>query len=36
MQISGARLRLAARAFADEVANGDYPDHEHSYDWAIR
>ena len=25
----------AARAFADEVANGAYPDHDHSYDWAI-
>jgi 3-methyl-2-oxobutanoate hydroxymethyltransferase len=25
-----------ARAFADEVANGTYPDAEHSYDWAIR
>jgi ketopantoate hydroxymethyltransferase len=25
----------AARTFADEVARGAYPDHEHSYDWAI-
>jgi 3-methyl-2-oxobutanoate hydroxymethyltransferase len=29
-------ITLAARTFADEVANGQYPDHEHSYDWAIR
>jgi 3-methyl-2-oxobutanoate hydroxymethyltransferase len=30
------QVASAARAFADEVANGEYPDHEHSYDWAIR
>jgi 3-methyl-2-oxobutanoate hydroxymethyltransferase len=26
----------AARAFADEVSRGEYPDPEHSYDWALR
>lgn len=30
------QVALAARTFAEEVANGEYPDHEHSYDWAIR
>jgi 3-methyl-2-oxobutanoate hydroxymethyltransferase len=29
------QITSAARAFADEVASGRYPDHEHSYDWAI-
>jgi 3-methyl-2-oxobutanoate hydroxymethyltransferase len=31
-----SEIALAAKAFADEVAQGVYPDHEHSYDWAIR
>lgn len=31
----GDRAMAAARAFAAEVASGTYPDHEHSYDWAI-
>jgi 3-methyl-2-oxobutanoate hydroxymethyltransferase len=30
------QISLAARTFAEEVAKGEYPDHEHSYDWAIR
>jgi 3-methyl-2-oxobutanoate hydroxymethyltransferase len=30
------QIAAAARAFADEVATGTYPDHEHSYDWAVR
>jgi 3-methyl-2-oxobutanoate hydroxymethyltransferase len=30
------QVASAARTFAEEVANGTYPDHEHSYDWAIR
>jgi 3-methyl-2-oxobutanoate hydroxymethyltransferase len=30
------QIASAARTFADEVAKGEYPDHEHSYDWAIR
>ncbi|MGA2521383.1 MAG: 3-methyl-2-oxobutanoate hydroxymethyltransferase [Acidimicrobiales bacterium] len=29
-------IARAAGAFADEVAQGAYPDHEHSYDWAVR
>jgi len=31
-----SEVASAARTFAEEVANGTYPDHEHSYDWAIR
>jgi 3-methyl-2-oxobutanoate hydroxymethyltransferase len=31
-----SHIATAARTFADEVANGTYPDHAHSYDWAIR
>ena len=30
------QISLAAQTFAEEVATGQYPDHEHSYDWAIR
>jgi 3-methyl-2-oxobutanoate hydroxymethyltransferase len=30
------QVALAARTFAEEVAKGEFPDHEHSYDWAIR
>jgi 3-methyl-2-oxobutanoate hydroxymethyltransferase len=30
------QVALAARTFADEVAKGEYPDHEHSYDWSLR
>jgi 3-methyl-2-oxobutanoate hydroxymethyltransferase len=30
------QVALAARTFATEVANGEFPDHEHSYDWSIR
>ena len=30
------QVASAAKEFADEVARGVYPDHEHSYDWAIR
>ena len=30
------QIASAARSFAEEVANGVYPDPEHSYDWAIR
>lgn len=29
-------IARAAKAFAEEVATGAYPDHEHSYDWSIR
>ena len=29
-------VALAARTFAEEVAKGEFPEHEHSYDWAIR
>ena len=31
-----SEVARAAQAFADEVGTGTYPDHEHSYDWAIR
>jgi ketopantoate hydroxymethyltransferase len=27
---------LVTQTFADEVAKGEYPDYEHSYDWPIR
>jgi 3-methyl-2-oxobutanoate hydroxymethyltransferase len=30
------QIAMAARMFAEEVAKGEYPDREHSYDWAIR
>jgi 3-methyl-2-oxobutanoate hydroxymethyltransferase len=30
------QVALAARTFAEEVAKGEFPDREHSYDWAIR
>jgi 3-methyl-2-oxobutanoate hydroxymethyltransferase len=30
-----AQIASAVRTFADEVASGQYPDHRHSYDWAI-
>lgn len=30
------QIASAATSFAEEVAQGEYPDHEHSYDWAIR
>lgn len=30
------QIASAATSFAQEVAKGEYPDHEHSYDWAIR
>ncbi|HEY3943215.1 MAG TPA: 3-methyl-2-oxobutanoate hydroxymethyltransferase [Acidimicrobiales bacterium] len=30
------QIASAAVCFAEEVAKGEYPDHEHSYDWAIR
>ena len=29
------QVARAATTFAAEVATGAYPDHEHSYDWAI-
>jgi 3-methyl-2-oxobutanoate hydroxymethyltransferase len=29
-------ITTAVRTFADEVAKGEYPGHQHSYDWAIR
>ena len=32
----GSEVARAARTFAEEVANGSYPDPEHSYDWAIK
>lgn len=31
-----SQVAVAARSFAEEVAKGEYPDHEHSYDWSIR
>lgn len=31
-----SQIASAATSFAEEVAKGEYPDHEHSYDWAIR
>jgi 3-methyl-2-oxobutanoate hydroxymethyltransferase len=31
-----ADISRAVRTFADEVASGTYPDHDHSYDWSIR
>ena len=31
-----SEVALAARSFAEEVAKGEFPDREHSYDWAIR
>jgi 3-methyl-2-oxobutanoate hydroxymethyltransferase len=30
------QISAAVKSFADEVSKGDYPDHEHSYDWAIK
>lgn len=30
------QVALDAKTFAEEVASGVYPDHRHSYDWAIR
>jgi len=31
-----SEIATAAKSFADEVATGAYPDHEHSYDWELR
>lgn len=31
-----SEIASAVRTFADEVARGDYPDHDHSYDWSIK
>ena len=31
-----SQIAMAAKTFADEVAEGEYPDHKHSYDWSLR